>query len=315
MRYILITGGLGFIGSNFINYLTIKYPYITVVIYDIQDYCSSKDNITWKDNIYFVDGDLCDYDKMLTTLQTYNIDTVIHFAAQTHNENSFNEPLNFFKTNVYGSCILYECLRLYNNIECIIHISTDEVYGDLDINEISYETSMLKPTTPYSYSKMCGDHIAECYYKVFKLPIIIVRINNGYGINQYPEKLIPKFIFQLLHNEKITIQGTGENRRNFIHVYDIFTGIETILLHGMYGEIYNIGVTNEYSVLEIATILCKLANKKFNDVVSYVPDRKINDYRYNLDSSKIMKLGWKPVKNNFKEELRIIFDYYKQKLS
>lgn len=311
MKNIIVTGGLGFIGSNFINYMSKNYDDNKYIIYDIHDYCSSIHNIDWNNNIILIKGNIRNQIMVMNTLEKYNIDTIIHFAAQSHVDNSFNNSIEFTKTNVIGTHILLECSRKYGKIKLFLHMSTDEVYGEVDDNSISNEGSLLNPTNPYAASKAGAEFIVKSYYLSYKLPIIIVRCNNVYGPNQYPEKLIPKFIIHILENKKLTIHGRGTSRRNFIHVLDVINAIEIIINNGAIGEIYNIGINNEHSVMDIVHILCKIANIKKEDNIIYVNDRLFNDYRYSLSSDKLLNLGWKPKIINFEEELKKLFEWYK----
>ncbi|MEM3062535.1 MAG: dTDP-glucose 4,6-dehydratase [Nitrososphaerota archaeon] len=311
MKNLLITGGLGFIGSNFVNYVSSKYPDVNIVIYDICDYCASKENVCWKDNIKLVVGDIRDYDKFLRSLESYNIDTIINFAAQSNVDNSFIKSLEFTSTNVFGTHVVLECSRVYGKIKRLIHFSTDEVYGEIDEHDSSNEKSILNPTNPYAASKAAAELIARSYCISYKLPIIIIRCNNVYGPNQYPEKMIPKFILQLLEGKKITIHGTGNNRRNFIHVDDVSSAVDIILHKGKIGETYNIGIDNEHSVLSVAKILCDINGSNLEDKVVYIPDRPFNDFRYCLDTKKVRELGWLPHITDFENKLRELYDWYK----
>lgn len=310
MQNVLITGGLGFIGSNFVNYFTKKYPDLKIVIYDICDYCASVQNVEWNNQIKLVLGDIQDDTLVMKTFVENEIDTIVHFAAQSHVDNSFKNSLEFTKTNVYGTHVLLECSRIYGKIKLFLHMSTDEVYGELNENDISHEKSLLVPTNPYASSKAGAEFVVNSYYISYQLPTIIVRCNNAYGQNQFPEKIIPKFILQIQAGKKITIQGKGNSRRNFIHVYDIFTAIDLIMHDGSIGEIYNIGISNEHSVLDIATLLCEIAGVNLQDHLTYIPDRLFNDYRYCLDHNKLLVLGWKPVINDFPNQLSFLFKWY-----
>ena len=310
MKNLLITGGLGFIGSNFVNYMAEKYDNIHITIYDINDYVASKKNIKWNDRINLVINDICNIDKVLETLTTYNIDTIIHFAAQSHVDNSFQNSLSFTKVNIYGTHILLEACRQYNKIQLFLHFSTDEVYGEINDNDQSTEKSLLMPTNPYAASKAGAEFIVNSYHISYKIPTIIVRCNNAYGINQYPEKIIPKFITALHNDEKITIHGNGKNKRNFIHVDDISNALDTILKRGKLFEIYNIGIDNEHSVIDIAKKLCQMANVSFENKIVYVPDRLFNDYRYALSNNKLVELGWTPSNLDFDQELEKLFEWY-----
>lgn len=311
MKNVLVTGGLGFIGSNFVNNLSSKYSDLNIVVYDILDYCASTENILWNDRIKLVKNDISNDFVVLKTLIENNIDTIVHFAAQSHVDNSFKNSLEFTKTNVLGTHILLECARIYGKIELFFHMSTDEVYGEICNNDVSHETSLLLPTNPYACSKAGAEFLVRSYNISYKLPTIIARCNNAYGPNQYPEKVIPKFITQLLDGKKITIQGNGSHRRNFIHTDDIFNAIDIIIHKGTIGEIYNIGINNEHSVMDIATMLSEIAGKNLNDNVIYVPDRLFNDIRYCLVSDKLRSLGWVPEKRNFFDDLKYLYEWYK----
>ena len=290
---LLVTGGCGFIGSNFINYYKEKNPDVKIINFDKLDYCSEKNGIN---HDKLVIGNLKNKDLVVHILNEHNIDTVIHFAAQTHVDNSFGNSLEFTIDNILGTHTLLECCKVYNKIKRFIHISTDEVYGEVDINHKGCtEKSLLNPTNPYAATKAGAEFIARSYFYSFNMPIIITRGNNVYGPRQYPEKLIPKFINQLINNEKCTIHGKGETRRNFIYVDDVVKAIEIILQKGIINNIYNIGTNNEYSVSEIADKLIKYLkpNDKVEDWIQYVSDRNFNDYRYAIKSNELYDLGWK----------------------
>jgi len=289
---LLVTGGCGFIGSNFINYYKAKYPHVKIINFDKLDYCSDKNGVN---HDKLVIGNLKNKDLVVHILNEHEIDTVVHFAAQTHVDNSFGNSLEFTIDNILGTHTLLECCRVYNKIKRFIHISTDEVYGEVDIDHKGCtEKSLLNPTNPYAATKAGAEFIVRSYYYSFNMPIIITRGNNVYGPRQYPEKLIPKFINQLINNEKCTIHGIGETRRNFIYVDDVVRAVEIILQKGFVNHIYNIGTNNEYSVSEIADKLIKYLkpNDKVEDWIQYVTDRNFNDYRYAIESSELRNLGW-----------------------
>jgi dTDP-glucose 4,6-dehydratase len=300
---ILITGGCGFIASNFINYYFKTNLDAKIINLDAMYYCASENNVLEEirnsGRYKFVKGNLCSNDLINHILINENIDTVIHFAAQSHVQNSFNDSLQYTQDNVLGTHTLLEACRLYGKIQKFIHISTDEVYGESMIQENEEkknENSILCPTNPYAATKAAAELIAKSYYYSFKMPIIITRGNNVYGPNQYPEKLIPRFI-QLLQNDKpVTIQGDGTNLRAFLHVNDVCTAIKIILEKGMIGEIYNIGSDDhlEYSVTQIAHKLIKLLKKteEYNNWVTYIEDRPFNDKRYHISNDKLKKMGW-----------------------
>jgi len=314
IRNILVTGGCGFIGSNFINYFGNKYPNINIINIDKINYCSSIDNINSDiqsgDNYKFIKCDINNSELLNYILNKNKIDTVIHFAAQSHVQNSFDNSLQFTQDNVFGTHNLLECCRKYNKINRFIHVSTDEVYGESmnNINEQSKnEHSILCPTNPYAATKAGAELIVQSYNHSYNMPIIITRGNNVYGPNQYPEKLIPKFIKLLKNNKKVTIQGNGSAVRAFLHSSDTSNAFETILDKGILGEIYNIGCNEgmEYSVLDVAKILIKMIKKtdNYDDWISYIEDRPFNDQRYYISNEKLKNLGW-DININFMDGLR-----------
>jgi dTDP-glucose 4,6-dehydratase len=297
-KNILITGGCGFIGSNVMSYLANKYKKINFINLDKLDYCSSENSVEIDDrsNYTFYKGNINNTTLTSEILNKHEIDTIIHFAAQTHVDNSFGNSVQFTEDNVMGTHNLLESSRAYGKIQRFIHISTDEVYGEVNDDHLGCdeESSLLNPTNPYAATKASAEFVVRSYNHSFNIPIIITRGNNVYGPHQFPEKLIPRFALLLLNNEKCTIQGEGIAKRNFIHVSDTATAIEAILLHGKIGEIYNIGTSNEYTVKEIANLLIKKLkpNDSVDDWICYVKDRNFNDRRYNVKANKLLQLGW-----------------------
>jgi dTDP-glucose 4,6-dehydratase len=294
---LLITGGCGFIGSNFINKYFNNKQFKKIINIDAMYYCANENNvdecIRKHKNYKLIVGNICDYDLMKNILKKYNITHIIHFAAQSHVQNSFENSLQYTQDNIYGTHILLDNCKKYNKIKKIIHVSTDEVYGE-SIDEQKTEKSLLCPTNPYAATKASAEMIMKSYYYSYKLPIIITRSNNVYGKNQYPEKVIPLFIKLLKENKKITIHGNGTTIRSFIYIDDVVKAFELILEKGIIGEIYNIGSTNEYSVLDIAKILIKLIKNtdNYEEWIEYVQDRPFNDKRYFICDKKIKLLGW-----------------------
>lgn len=310
---LLVTGCCGFIGSNFINYYFKENPDAKIVNIDAMYYCASENNINKdiqnSDRYQLIKGNLCSFDLISNILNIYNIDTVIHFAAQSHVQNSFDNALQYTNDNVVGTHTLLEACRKYGKINKFIHISTDEVYGESMLSETEEkknEDSVLCPTNPYAATKAAAELIAKSYYHSFKMPIIITRGNNVYGPNQYPEKLVPRFIEQLLNDEKVTIQGDGSNVRAFLHVNDVCSALKLILENGKIGEIYNIGSddNHEYTVLEVAKLLIdKIKNTDdFNKWIKYIEDRPFNDKRYYISNQKVKELGWL-IKTDFNDGL------------
>jgi len=288
-KNVLVTGGCGFIGSAFLNHMLIKYPTTKFVNLDRLDYCAKEENVETRDNYVFVKGDICDGYLVLKLLNQHNITHVVHFAAYSHVDNSFDNSVEFTINNVVGTHKILEACRIWGRIEKIVHVSTDEVYGEIETGT-NMETAILKPTNPYAATKAAAEMIVQSYQKSFKMPIIITRGNNVYGERQYPEKLIPKFITCLLEGKDLPIHGNGQNKRNFIHCRDVARAFEIILLGGEIGEIYNIGSKDEFSVLEIATIL--KGEMGIDSHLKYVQDRAFNDVRYSVDISKLVELGW-----------------------
>ena len=303
VKNILITGGCGFIGSNFINYYFYKNEFQTLVNLDAMYYCASESNVSEKirnDKRYvFVNGNLCDSNLMDKILKQYNITHVIHFAAQSHVQNSFEDSIKFTTDNVMGTHTLLESCRKYKKIKKFVHVSTDEVYGE-SMNSVDEmhktEHSILCPTNPYAATKAGAELIAQSYNHSYKMPIIITRGNNVYGRGQYPEKLIPRFIELLNDNKKVTIQGNGTSVRAFLHAYDTAKAFEVILEKGEIGEIYNIGCDEgmEYSVMEVAKLLIKMIKntENYDDWIEYIEDRPYNDMRYYISNQKVRDLGW-----------------------
>ena len=300
---LLITGGCGFIGSNFINRYFYRNSFDLLVNIDAMYYCADENNITDKireDPKYkLVKGNLTNMSCVSHVLRTYGVTHIIHFAAQSHVQNSFENSIQFTHDNILGTHILLEACRNYGKIQKFVHVSTDEVYGE-SMNSIEEhhktEHSILCPTNPYAATKAGAELIAQSYNHSFKLPIIITRGNNVFGPNQYPEKLIPRFIQLLMANKKVTIQGTGNTVRAFLHVDDVASAFEVILDKGSIGEIYNIGCDEgmEYSVLDIAKILIKMikGTDEYDQWIEYIEDRPFNDQRYYISNQKIKDLGW-----------------------
>lgn len=315
MSNYLITGGCGFIGYNFINYIKSDENIKTIVNIDKLDYCSNNVNFENDKNIKFIKSDLKNKKLILDLLEKYKIDKVIHFAAQTSVDNSFNNSLNFILDNVNATHNLLEACKNYNKLSLFLFISTDEVYGEVfDMQESRNEESPLNPTNPYAASKLSAEYIVKSYYHTYKLPIMITRLNNVYGKMQYPEKIIPKFITQLKNNKKITIHGNGINKRNYVYIDDICNGIKLIIEKGEINNIYNIGSTeNTYTNIQIAKKIIEIMkpNENYNDWIDFVKDRLYNDYNYKIDSRKIKALGWYE-KTNLNVKLPEIIKWYKE---
>lgn len=314
IKNLLVTGGCGFIGSNFINYYFYNNIDVNIINLDAMYYCANELNINEEirnsDRYHLIKGNLCSIDLLNHILDNYKIDTVIHFAAQSHVQNSFEDSLKYTYDNILGTHTLLESCRKYEKIQKFIHISTDEVYGESLLSEDEEkknEQSILCPTNPYAATKAGAELIANSYRFSFKMPIIITRGNNVYGPCQYPEKLIPRFIELLKEGKKVTIQGDGSNVRAFLHALDVAKALELILEKGKIGEIYNIGSDEdkEYTVLEIAKILIKLIknSEDYDSYIDYIEDRPFNDKRYYISNEKVKKLGWS-IDKDFMEGLK-----------
>jgi dTDP-glucose 4,6-dehydratase/UDP-glucose 4,6-dehydratase len=314
--HVLVTGGCGFIGSHFINHYFPKKKVQTLVNLDALYYCANVNNVEpviQSDTDYvFAQGNVGD-DRLVTELlQTHAITHVIHFAAQTHVQNSFEDSLTFTKDNVLGTHVLLECCRKYGKLVKFIHVSTDEVYGE-SMNTVDEthktEHSILCPTNPYAATKSGAELLAQSYHHSYKLPVIITRGNNVYGPNQYHEKLIPRFIKLLKEDKKVTIQGDGSSVRAFLHVSDTVKAFECILEKGQPGEIYNIGCDEqmEYSAMDIAKLLIHKIKQtdRYDDWIEYVEDRPFNDKRYYISNQKLKNLGWS-IEMGFMEGLKTL---------
>lgn len=314
---LIVTGGAGFIGSNFIRYWLTTYPQDKILNLDVLTYAgnlSSLDDVAKKhpQNYQFVKGDITDFEIVNKVVKEFQPEVIVNFAAESHNSWAVINPTIFFKTNVMGTQNLLEVCRK-NQVPRFHHISTCEVYGDLPLegNKKFRETSPLKPRTPYNASKAASDLAVRAYYETYKLPVTISNCSNNYGPYQFPEKLIPLFVTNLLDNQKVTLYKSSQNRREWLHVTDHCRAIDLILKKGKIGETYNIGSGVEKSVEEITAIILSELGKPASMKV-YVEDRPGLDRRYLLDSSKIRKeLHWYP-KISFKEGIKQTIRWYKE---
>ena len=294
MTNILVTGGAGFIGSNFVRYMVNKYSDYHIINLDALTYCGNLENlkdIEDKDNYTFCKGDI--RDKSVVDDLVKKSDYVINFAAESHVDRSITDPEIFIKSNVLGTQVLLNAAKEYG-VEKYIQISTDEVYGTLGSTGFFTETTSLQPNSPYSASKAGGDLITRAYFETFDLPINITRCSNNYGPYQFPEKLIPLMISNALEDKKLPIYGDGKNIRDWLHVKDHCTAIDLVLHQGKVGEVYNIGGNNEKQNIEIVKLILDELNKD-ESLIEFVTDRLGHDRRYAIDSSKIQnELGWSP---------------------
>jgi dTDP-glucose 4,6-dehydratase len=315
---VLVTGGAGFIGSSVLAHLVHEYSCSRFICVDKLDYCSSIKNLqeVWsKSNFQFVKGDITSSDLINHVIDINKIDTVIHFAAQTHVDNSFGNSLNFTQTNVLGTHVLLESTKLFKHqVKRFIHVSTDEVYGEssLQMDSLPFdEKSAMNPTNPYAATKAAAEFLVKSYAQSFGLPVIITRGNNVYGPRQYPEKLIPKFINLLMQGRPCTIHGSGQHRRSFIFVDDVVKAFDIILHKGVVGQIYNIGTDFEITNLEVARALLNAFSYEAQEStwITFVEDRNFNDVRYHIKSDKLCELGWKP-EVAFEDGLRRTIAWY-----
>ena len=305
---LLVTGGCGFIGSNFIRLMLKKYPAYKIVNLDKLTYCGNTDNLRdiESDKRYaFIKGDICD--KKIVEKLMKDCDAVINFAAESHVDRSISDASEFIRTNIHGVYTLLEAAKRHN-IKRFIQISSDEVYGSIHKGSFK-EDSPIMPNSPYSAAKAGGDHLAMAYYKTFKLPVIVTRSSNNFGPYQYPEKVIPLFITNLIENKKVPLYGDGMNVRDWLYVADNCSAIDLVLHKGKIGEVYNIGGSFEIPNIELTKIILKNLGKT-DKMINYVPDRLGHDRRYSMDSSKVRKLGWKPSKS-FDTAIKETINWYK----
>lgn len=311
---ILVTGGAGFIGSNFMHYEVKKYPEDSFVCLDALTYAGNYNNIKDLesfDNFKFVHGDITDRDFIYKLFEDEKFDIVINFAAESHVDNSIKNPGVFLTTNVIGTGVLLDACRIYG-IKRYHQVSTDEVYGDLPLDRpdlLFTEETPLHTSSPYSSSKAGADLLVMAYARTFGLPVTISRCSNNYGPYQFPEKLIPVVISKALKDEKIPVYGTGENVRDWIHVIDHNIGVDMIVRHGKEGEVYNLGGHSERTNLELVKTILKQLGKS-EDLITFVADRKGHDLRYAIDSSKVEReLGWNRT-YTFEKGIKETVDWY-----
>tara|TARA_B100000700_G_scaffold318236_1_gene411007 strand:- start:292 stop:1224 length:933 start_codon:yes stop_codon:yes gene_type:complete len=301
---ILVTGGCGFIGSNFIKLMVKKYKDYQITNYDKLTYAGNRDNVSeceYYDNYHFVKGDICDYDKLKKTIKSLGIDIIINFAAESHVDRSIESSDEFINTNINGTHTLLKMLHEFP-IKKFIQISTDEVYGTLKEGDEPFtENTPLAPNSPYAASKTSADLLCRSFYETYGYPITITRCSNNYGPNQYPEKLIPLMIKKAKNNEKLPVYGDGRNIRDWIHVQDHCEAIDVVLHKGGKGEVYNIGGLDEKRNIDLVNTILKGLIGLTTSKIEYVTDRLGHDWRYAMDISKIKNnLGWSP-RINFKD--------------
>jgi len=307
MKNVLITGGAGFIGSNFIRHILVKYPDYRITNLDKLTYCGNLDNlkdIEANKNYRFVKGDIADPRAVNELVR--GVDVILNFAAETHVDRSIKDPAGFVRTNVFGTYTLLEAAKA-GGAKLFVQISTDEVYGSISKGAFT-ESSPISPNSPYSAAKAGGDLLARSYFVTHGLPVIITRSSNNFGPYQYPEKVIPLFVTNLLDGGKVPLYADGSNVRDWLFVADNCEAIDAVMHKGRAGEVYNIGGGNEITNMELTRALLKLLDKG-EECIEFVKDRPGHDKRYALDISKVKALGWKP-RHDFKGALELTVDWY-----
>ncbi len=332
-KNILVTGGAGFIGSNYVNLISSNEDY-KIVNLDKLTYAGDLNNIdiTNENNYTFIEGDICDEQLLKNIFLDYKIDTVVHFAAESHVDNSITGPRAFIETNITGTFNLLQAayqvwMKEPNKLNPkyeharFLHVSTDEVYGTLGETGLFTEITAYAPNSPYSASKASSDMLVRSYFHTYGLPVVTTNCSNNYGPRQHNEKLIPTIIRKALNKEDIPIYGTGKNIRDWLYVLDHCRGIELALLNGRIGETYNIGGKNERENIYIAKTICTILdtikplknNKSYLDLITFVADRPGHDFRYGIDASKIEReLGWR-ADENFETGIKKTIDWYLEK--
>ncbi len=312
MKNLLVTGGAGFIGSNFIRYLLRTQGTIEVVNYDVLTYAGNLENladIASDPRYHFVRGDICDSSAVTDALRTHAIDTIVHFAAESHVDRSILGASVFVKTNVLGTQVLLDAAREHG-VERFVHVSTDEVYGSLGERGKFTESTPLHPNSPYSASKAGSDLLALANQHTFGLPVVVTRCSNNYGPYQFPEKLIRLMIINALHDKPLPVYGDGMNIRDWLHVEDHCSAIDTVMRHGRIGEVYNIGGNNEWTNIDIVKRILRHLGKP-ESLITFVRDRPGHDRRYAMDATKIdRELGWAPA-HTFEQGLAEKVEWYK----
>eukprot|EP01094_Clydonella_sp_ATCC50884_P022358 TRINITY_DN5108_c0_g1_i1.p1 TRINITY_DN5108_c0_g1~~TRINITY_DN5108_c0_g1_i1.p1 ORF type:complete len:324 (-),score=80.20 TRINITY_DN5108_c0_g1_i1:113-1084(-) len=290
-----------------------KYPQYLFVNFDCLEPCGSLQNVAMLErckNYHFVKGNILSSDLVSYVLRFHSIDTVVHFAAQSHVDHSFGNSFVFTKTNILGTHVLLENSSRAN-IKLFVHVSTDEVYGETAYEDNATVSSVLEPTNPYAASKAGAEFLVKSYHRSFGLPTVITRGNNVYGPYQYPEKLIPKCIHRLLRGLPCCIHGDGSHQRAYLHVDDVAAAFDVIMHHGLAGRIYNIGTSEERSNLDVAKEICRIFGKDPDSNIEFVNDRAINDVRYSIDSKALLDFGWRPTVQ-WKEGIAQTVQWYRE---
>ncbi|ALS77931.1 dTDP-glucose 4,6-dehydratase [Planococcus kocurii] len=298
MENLLVTGGAGFIGGNFVQYMADKYPNYHIYNLDVLTYAgdlTKHQKIENGKNYSFVRLDIADRQAISELFKQIDFTYIVHFAAESHVDRSITEPEIFIRTNVLGTQVLLDAAKR-STIKKFVHVSTDEVYGELDFDPTTFftETTPLQPSSPYSASKASSDLLVRAYYETYGLPVNITRCSNNYGPYHFPEKLIPLTISRVLNDQKVPVYGDGKNVRDWLHVLDHCSAIDLVLHSGEIGEVYNIGGHNEQTNLEVVRTIIETLGKS-HDLIEFVEDRLGHDKRYAIDPTKIEQLGWRPV--------------------
>ena len=325
MKKCLVTGGCGFIGSNYIRTVLDREEDLHVVNLDKLTYAGNIQNLDGisSNNLTIVKGDICDVDLVNSLFEKHHFDTVVHFAAESHVDRSIEGPAEFIQTNVVGTLNLLEQSRIFinktnNDNFRFLHVSTDEVYGSLGDDGKFMETTPYDPSSPYSASKAGSDHLVRAWNRTFGLPTLITNCSNNYGSYQFPEKLIPLMIINCLEGNPLPVYGKGENVRDWLFVGDHCDAIHTVLAKGEMGETYNIGGNNEIKNIDVVTIICSLLDEispredgsSYSDLITFVKDRPGHDFRYAIDAGKIQNdLGWSP-NESFETGIRKTIHWY-----
>ncbi|MBV7335351.1 dTDP-glucose 4,6-dehydratase [Chloroflexi bacterium TSY] len=312
MQRLLITGGAGFIGCNYVQFVLETHPDYHVVVYDKLTYAGRMENLAhiaerYADRYTFVQGDICDRETVETAIQEHGVDTVVNFAAESHVDRSILDPDAFIQTDVYGTYVLLEAARKFGNLR-YHQISTDEVYGHIEGDHRSLETDILAPRSPYAASKAGAEHLVNAYYITYDLPVTITRGANNIGPYQYPEKAVPLFVTNAINDQSLPVYGDGMQRRDYQYVMDHCEAIDLVLHQGTIGDAYNIGTGVEMTNLEMVEILLDELGKP-RSLIQHVEDRLGHDRRYCLNVRKIMDLGWEP-DHSHEEAIRKTVQWY-----
>lgn len=311
-KKILITGGAGFIGGNFVHHMVTKYPGYKVYNLDLLTYAgelAKHKALNENPNYEFIQADIADYELIVDIFKKEKFDFVVHFAAESHVDRSITDPGIFVKTNVMGTQALLDAAKEIG-VKKFVHVSTDEVYGELDFDPTTFftEDTPLQPNSPYSASKAASDFLVRSYHETFGLPVNITRCSNNYGPYHFPEKLIPLTISRVYNNQNVPVYGNGQNIRDWLHVEDHCKAIDLVLHEGLIGEVYNVGGHNEKTNLEVVKTIIKHLGKS-EELIEFVEDRLGHDKRYAIDPSKLEALGWKP-EHNFDSGIKHTIEWY-----